>query len=247
MNTKSMKDKIVEWIRDYMKDANYAIIGISGGKDSSIVAALCAEAIGPERVIGVLMPDGEQYDIDMSYKLVAHLGIKYHEINIIEMTEASRKSIRQAMGLDADEKLPDTIDTNMPARIRMTTLYNVAAWYGNSRVVNTSNLSEEYVGYSTKFGDGVGDFGPIASLTVREVLEIGKELGLTDELIFKVPEDGMSGKSDEEKLGVTYNDIDDFLLKGPNFVSPEKFNRICKLHRLAKHKLEPMPIFKREI
>lgn len=151
MEIKELKNELVKWVQDYLNSFGgntKAIIGISGGKDSSIAAAVCVEAVGKDRVIGVLMPDGNQHDISASYKLVNHLGINYHEINIHEMTEASRKITKEVFNVDS---LPDVVTTNMPARIRMTTLYNVAGMYGDSRVVNTCNLSEDYIGYSTKY------------------------------------------------------------------------------------------------
>ncbi|MEE1517353.1 MAG: NAD(+) synthase [Lachnospiraceae bacterium] len=179
-----VKDECVQWIRDFFKengpDCN-AVLGISGGKDSSIAAALCVEALGKDRVIGVLMPCGEQHDIDMAYMLVDHLDIKRYEVNIKDAIEG----LKAAMPLE----LSTQSLTNMPPRIRMTTLYAVSQSC-NGRVVITCNLSEDWVGYSTRYGDAAGDFSPLCNLTVQEVKEIGRLLNLPDVLIDKVPIDG---------------------------------------------------------
>lgn len=241
---------VIQWIKDYFKgnDEGKVIIGISAGKDSTITAALCVEALGTDRVIGVLMPNGDQSDIEDSYRVCEHLGIKYVGINI---GRAYRNLIREMV---MAEILPDTclckfyevpemIRTNLPSRLRMVTLYAVAALYPNSRVVNTSNWSERYIGYSTKYGDGAGDFSPLGNLTVREVLAIGDDLGLPYDLVHKTPADGMSGKSDEEKIGFTYEELDNYLLIENKTPSREVLDKIVKMHEANKHKLLPMPMF----
>ena len=254
MEIKQVKEDLKKWIKDTVGDCT-AVIGISGGKDSSVCAALCVEALGKDKVFGVLMPDGEQKDIDKSLELVNHLGIDYTIINIGEITYALRLAIHHAnmqfgkgnekFKFIIDNKgahFNDMYETNTPARIRMTTLYGVAAILGNARVVNTCNLSEDWVGYSTKFGDSVGDFSPLANLTVHEVKELGYELGLPKDLIEKVPTDGMSGKSDEEKLGFTYDELDTYIRtsKIDNLEHKEKIDR---MHKANLHKLLPMPKF----
>lgn len=231
---------VIHWIEDYFKDNpdGKVICGISGGKDSTIVAALCKEALGADRVIGVLMPNGEQSDIRDSYNVCMYLGIKYYVINIYNTYTSLLDNIFPFAIID---DIPDSVKTNLPSRLRMATLYTVAALYPNSRVVNTSNLSERYIGYSTKFGDGVGDFSPLGSLTVREVLQIGDDLGLPYELVHKTPSDGMSGKSDEERIGFTYDELDDYLLKGE--ATDEIEEKIKRLHETNRHKIKRMPIF----
>lgn len=227
---------VIQWIKEYFKDNHdgKVICGISGGKDSTIVAALCAEALGADRVIGVLMPNGIQSDIEDSHKVCAYLGIK--EI-VINMNRAYTGLVGQLFPFE--EEVPKEIETNLPARLRMSTLYMIAALYPNSRVVNTSNYSERYIGYSTKFGDGAGDFSPLGNLTVREVLAIGDDLGLPHELVHKTPSDGMSGMSDEDKLGFTYEELDSYL-----FYEGPYNDRISKLHKINEHKRVPMPTFK---
>jgi len=236
-NAEKTKDEIIKWIRDYFEknghDCN-AIVGISGGKDSSVVAALCAQALGARRVTGVLMPQGEQYDIAYSLELVGHLGIKHVVINIKDSVDALLADIKK-IGLTANKQAV----TNIPARIRMTTLYAVSA-IENGRVANTCNFSEDWVGYATKFGDGAGDFSPISNLTVTEVKAIGRELNLPARLIDKLPEDGLSGLSDEENLGFTYDVLDKYIREGVCEDTAVK-EKIDRLHLLNKHKLEPMP------
>ncbi len=236
-----VKNECVQWIKNFFeengKDCN-AVIGISGGKDSSVAAALCVEALGKDRVIGVLMPQGEQFDISCSYMLVNHLGIKHFEINVGDTVEAIKKS------LSAQIELSTQTLTNIPPRIRMTTLYAVSQSF-NGRVVNTCNLSEDWVGYSTRYGDAAGDFSPLCNLTVQEVKEIGRVLGLPDELVDKVPIDGLCGKTDEDNLGFTYAELDRYIRTG-EIEDMEKKARIDMLHKRNLFKLALMPSFKPE-
>ncbi|MCR5431212.1 MAG: NAD(+) synthase [Lachnospiraceae bacterium] len=236
-----LSDGIIEWIRNYYSfspDAK-AIIGISGGTDSSVTAALLVRALGKERVIGVLMPCGDQHDIDVSRSLVKSLGIKYHVINIKDTVNAVTKEIGDA--LSTDPMLVDAYKTNTPARIRMTTLYGICAIYGG-RVANTCNLSEDYIGYSTKFGDAAGDFSVLSGFTKTEVRQIGRELNLDNIFVDKIPEDGMSGKSDEERMGFTYAVLDRYIRSG-EIDDPEVKALIDKKHAANLHKLRPMPAY----
>jgi NAD+ synthase len=231
---------VIQWIKDYFKgnDEGKVIIGISAGKDSTITAALCVEALGADRVIGVLMPNGIQSDISDSYRVCDLLGIKSIEININKAYSSLAESVCKDMDI-----IPEMIRTNLPARLRMATLYAVAALYPNSRVVNTSNLSERYIGYCTKGGDTVADFSPLGNLTVREVLMIGDDLGLPYDLVHKTPSDGMSGKSDEEKIGFTYDELDNYILYVEDGISDETVVKIEKMHKANEHKLKDMPTF----
>jgi NAD+ synthase len=240
-------EQCINWIREQFKDIpdGKAIIGISGGKDSTIAAALCVEALGADRVIGVLMPQGKQNDINDSYEVVATLKLQYHVVNIGAACEALYHSISDAVFLCGGKKAVETnsmITTNAPARIRMTTLYAIAALYPNSRIVNTCNRSEDFVGYSTKYGDAAGDFSPLGNLTVREVIEIGDDLGLPKHLVHKAPSDGMCGKTDEDNLGFTYEELDGFLL-GDGGLTMETMNKVARLHKATRHKYTPMPTF----
>ena len=238
-----IKNDCVQWIRDYFKDnpSGKAILGISGGKDSTIAAALCVEALGADRVIGVMMPCGEQKDLNDARRVCAKLGIIGMIINI---GSAYQNLVNKVEGENNDMPLPSVITTNAPARVRMTVLYMIAGLYPHSRVVNTCNRSEDYVGYSTKFGDAAGDFSPLGNLTVREVLAIGDELDLPYNLVHKIPSDGMCGKSDEDNLGFTYEELDDYLLNGTECkTSLETIEKIEQKHKATRHKYRPMPIF----
>lgn len=242
MDMTAIKDRCVAWIRRFFeengKDCN-AVVGISGGKDSSVAAALCVEALGAERVIGVLMPCGEQHDIDMAYKLVDHLGIKRYEVNI-------KAAIDGLVGaLPADLPLSAQSKTNLPPRIRMATLYAVSQSC-NGRVVNTCNLSEDWVGYSTRYGDAAGDFSPLCHLTVAEVKELGRLVGLPDELVDKVPIDGLCGKTDEDNLGFTYAVLDRYIRTGEIEDAAVK-ERIDTLHARNLFKLQQMPSFQPDL
>ena len=239
-NAEKVKNECVLWIREFFEKNGAgcnAVVGISGGKDSSVVAALCVEALGRERVIGVLMPCGEQADIDMAKLLVEHLGIKHYVVNIKDATAGLAGAIPFELSKQSRE--------NLPPRIRMATLYAVSQSH-NGRVANTCNLSEDWVGYSTRYGDGAGDFSPCSRLTVQEVKAIGRTLGLPDVLVDKVPIDGLCGKTDEENLGFTYEELDRYIREG---IEPEseKKEKIDRLHRMNSFKLELMPCFEPEI
>ena len=237
-DAKRVKEACVAWIRDFFekngKDCN-AIVGISGGKDSSIAAALCVEALGRDRVIGVLMPQGQQHDIDKAYLLVHHLGIRHYEVNVGGAIDTILSSMPKDLALTAQ-----TVQ-NVPPRVRMTTLYAISQSC-NGRVCNTCNLSEDWVGYSTRYGDSVGDFSPMSNLTVTEVKEIGHLLGLPCELVEKVPIDGLCGKTDEENLGFTYAELDVYIRTGVMEDAAKK-EMIDRRHRANLFKLQLMPAF----
>lgn len=237
-----IKNECVEWIRKFFKENGEgcnAVIGISGGKDSSIVAALCVEALGKDRVVGVLMPKGVQHDIDKAYMLVNHLGIRHYEINIADAVDAVLSNFPENLPISEMTKI------NLSPRIRMSTLYAVSQSL-NGRVANTCNLSEDWVGYSTRYGDSVGDFSPLSHLTVTEVKEIGYILGLPRELVDKTPIDGLCGKTDEENLGFTYAELDVYIRTG--FIEDKaKKELIDKKHRNNLFKLQLMPSFNPEI
>lgn len=232
-----IKNECVEWIREFFRengpDCN-AVVGISGGKDSSVSAALCVEALGKDRVIGVLMPCGVQHDIDMAELLVKHLDIKHYTVNIKDAVEGLSSAL--------PFELSDQSRINMPPRIRMATVYAVAQSF-NGRVVNTCNLSEDWVGYATRYGDAAGDFSPLSNLTVQEVKAIGKVLGLPDVLVNKVPIDGLCGKTDEENLGFTYAELDRYIREGV-IEDLEKKALIDRKHKANLFKLQLMPSFK---
>ena len=234
-----VKNDLVKWIRDWFEENGKgcnAVVGISGGKDSSTVAALCVEALGKDRVIGVLMPNGVQHDIDMAQLLVSHLGIKNYTVNIKSAFDALSGEVEKAVG----ELTPQT-KNNLPARLRMSTLYAVSQTV-NGRVANTCNLSEDWVGYSTRYGDNAGDFSPLSKLTVQEVKAIARVLGLPEVLVEKTPIDGLCGKTDEDNLGFTYATLDKYIREGV-CEDEETKAKIDRMHKLNLFKLEYMPVF----
>ncbi len=238
-NVEKVTEEAVQWIRDWFelngKGCN-AVIGISGGKDSSIVAALCVKALGKERVIGVMMPNGEQKDIGCSKQLIAYLGIPFYLCNIKKAVDGVLESLRES-GVEISQQ---TI-VNLPPRIRMSTLYALSQ-SNNGRVANTCNLSEDWVGYSTRYGDAAGDFSPLGKLTVQEVVAIGKYLELPRNLVEKAPADGLTDKTDEDNLGFTYATLDTYIRTG--VCEDEKIKaRIDRLHVLNEFKLKPIPCF----
>lgn len=234
------KDEIITWIRNYFRkngpDCN-AVIGISGGKDSSIVAALCCEALGNGRVIGVLMPQGVQEDIDVARELVAHLGIKSFEINIAETVNTLLANGRAAGLCDSKQAR-----VNLPARIRMTTLFMVSQ-STNGRVANTCNASENFVGWQTVGGDGFGQFSPLSKLTVTEVKSVGRELGLPEKFIEKAPADGLTGKTDEDNFGFTYEFLDKYIRTGEFGGDTATAAKIDRMHEANLFKDLPMPTY----
>lgn len=235
-DVKTVTKDCVEWIRNFFEENGVscnAVIGISGGKDSSVTAALCVEALGKERVIGVLMPSGEQSDISFSYDLVNHLDIRYYVVNIGSTVEA----VKSAVPIELSEQAK----TNLPARIRMSTLYAVSQSC-NGRVANTCNLSEDWVGYATRYGDGAGDFSPLSKLTVTEIKAVGRELGLPEHLVDKTPIDGLCGKTDEDNLGFTYSVLDEYIRNG-NIEDLNIKSKIDAMHEKNKFKLELMSSF----
>ena len=238
-NPQETKRRLVEWIKDYFRQNGpecTAVIGISGGKDSSICAALCLEALGPERVLGVLMPNGEQPDIEDSRSLVKALGLKAIEINI----EQGYRGMLAALG--GKERLGKDALINLPPRLRMATLYAIAqSLPKGGRVVNTCNRSEDYIGYSAKFGDAAGDFSPLSNLLVSEVRQIGKCTNVPLILVEKTPSDGLCGQTDEEKIGFTYETLDRYILTGE--APAETKAKIDRMHERNLHKLLPMPSF----
>ena len=241
-DVKKVTEECICWIRDFFekngKGCN-AVIGISGGKDSSVAAALCVEALGKDRVIGVLMPCGEQADIDCSRLLVSHLGIKNFTINVKDAIDGLKNSMPEGLELSTQS------NTNLPPRIRMATLYAVSQSL-NGRVVNTCNLSEDWVGYSTRYGDAAGDFSPLSRLTVDEIKKIGRYLKLPESLVEKVPIDGLCGKTDEDNLGFTYAVLDRYIRTG-EIDDLEIKEKIDTMHKRNLFKLELMPCFEPDI
>ena len=240
-DAEKVKNDIVKWIREWFENNGpgcNGVVAVSGGKDSSVVAALLVEALGKDRVIGVMLPRGVQPDIDMSYLLVKHLGIKSYEINVGETIDALEREMKNVMGEDA---VSTQAIVNLPPRVRMAATYAVSQSV-NGRVANTCNLSEDWVGYATRYGDNAGDFSPLSRLTVQEVKAVGRVLGLPDVLVDKVPSDGLQAKTDEDNLGFTYAVLDRYIREGV-IEDAETKKRIDHLHKINQFKLKYMDCF----
>jgi len=251
-DAEATKTEIVQWIRDWFSvngPGCNAVIGISGGKDSSVVAALCVEALGASRVVGVLMPNGIQNDIDDAIALVEHLGIDFTQINIADAVDALKNSfvdlfvkIQSGCRVNIPMIKTNQAIVNLPPRIRMATLYMVAQSM-NGRVANTCNLSEDWIGYSTRWGDSVGDFSPISKLTTDEVIAVGKTCGLPTELVEKVPAAGLyDGQTDEDELGFSYRDLNEYIKTGV-CKNKEAKDKIDALHHKNRFKMQPIPYY----
>ena len=238
----STTENCIEWIKRWFDENGAgcnAVVGISGGKDSSVVAALCVRALGKERVIGVMMPQGEQADIGYAQDICEFLGIKNFTVNIGSAVSAVSSEIKNCVDITPQTR------QNLPPRIRMATLYAVSQSLGG-RVANTCNLSEDWVGYSTRYGDSVGDFSPISHFTVTEVKQIGRYLGIPERFIEKPPADGLCGKTDEDNLGFSYAELDRYIREG--IIPPDETKqKIDRLHRQNLFKLQLMPSFDPDI
>ena len=232
-----IKKRLIDWIRNWFSQngpESVAVVGLSGGKDSTVVATLCKEALGKDRVFGVLMPNHVQVDLEEAKAVAEWLQISYEIVNIGEATDAMWSILKPF-------EQTRQMRNNLPPRIRMTTLYAIAQ-SKNGRVSNNSNRSERYVGYATIFGDAAGDFSPLRNLTVTEVIALGRSLGIPEEFITKAPSDGLTGKTDEDNFGFTYEELDSVILTG-SCEREEALERIRALHERNAFKQNPMPGF----
>ena len=239
-NAEKAYKQLIDWIKEYFAgqgEDTIAVLGMSGGKDSLVAAKLCADAIGSHRVLGVMMPNVAQSDIQDAIDTINYLGINGMRINIGDMCQAQYDELERN-GIE----LTPLITTNVPARMRMVTLYSVAA-ANHGRVVCTSNESETYVGYSTKWGDGVGDFAPLKGLVVREILAIGDYLGLPERFLYKEPADGMTGKTDQDILGFTYEELDSYIRDKKVPEKVETLRKIKERYYGCHHKRGHVPVF----
>ena len=234
---KKLKDECIKWIRDWFEENGKgcnAVIGISGGKDSTIVAKLCVEALGADRVIGVSLP-GEGQDNEDAIEVAEALGIELRTIHLGDLLE-------ETMGVAWFEPTPNA-ELNLPARFRMMMLYYVAQSL-NGRVVGTCNASENYIGYCTRYGDNACDFEPIIHLTVHEVKQLGYVLGIPRELVDKTPDDGLPGsKPDEEKFGFSYDMLDEYICNPTSVNIPDDIrHKIENLHNKNIFKINSINI-----
>ncbi|WP_028234480.1 NAD(+) synthase [Pseudobutyrivibrio sp. MD2005] len=244
-NVEKQTKQLIEYTRDWFNkfgDNTKAIIGISGGKDSSVTAAVLKEALGADRVLGIIMPNGTMSDLDDAKLLVNFLGIPNEIVPITDYYNAAIATFENASSMEVTSDLR----INLAPRLRMSTLYAAAQGQGvTSFVVNTCNASEDYVGYSTKYGDAAGDVSLLQDFTVTEVLQIGEYLGLPNELVHKTPSDGLSGMSDEDKLGFTYAQLDEYISGNKEGIPADVIASIERKHVANLHKLQLMPAYKR--
>ena len=229
---------LLEWMHTQLEACHgrTAVIGISGGKDSSTVAALAVAAYGRENVYGVLMPDGVQPDIDYSNGLVDVLNIPHTTINIHDAVQGVLREMER-VGLTPSRQ---TV-VNLPSRIRMSTLYAVAQSLDGGVVINTSNLSEDWVGYCTIYGDSAGAFSPLGMYTTEEVIALGRQLGLPEKFLIKPPSDGLTGLTDEDNLGFTYHAVNEYVRRG--VVDPAIKEQIDAKHRASRFKFQTIPVY----
>ena len=235
------RDNIVSFIREYYAKNHLkgAVLGISGGKDSGVVAGLMCEAIGPENVVGITMPCHSKSRDAADAQLVAEkFGFEMINIDLTDTFDSFVAQIDKLGTFSAEEK--KNADINLKPRLRMSTCYYMAALLsatkgGTYLVPGTSNLAELFLGYFTKFGDSAHDFEIISHLTVEEVIKVGEVVGVPPKVLYRTPDDGLSGQSDEEKMGVTYADTAR-IIRGLPGVSEEDYNKIMKLHRGSRHK-----------
>lgn len=239
---KLLSAKLVLWIQEEMAKigATKAVVGISGGKDSSVVASLMTKALGKENVYGILMPDGAQSDIDYARDLCSFLDIPHKELSIKGITDAFYESLGSLEG-EFFEGVSRQTRLNLPPRVRMSLLYAIAQSLG-AVVINTSNLSEDWVGYATIYGDTAGAFSPLGELTTEEVIALGESLGLPEKFLVKAPSDGLTGKTDEDILGFTYKTLNRYIREGLCDDQATK-ERIDYLHKISRFKFLPIPMF----
>lgn len=231
-------NKIEKWISEYVKKSNArgVVIGNSGGKDSAVVIALCTKAIGQDNVVAVQMPCySTKQDLEDGNLVANTFGIKNMIVNIEKTYESLKKTIE-----DEGQKLNSNSEINIKPRLRMTTLYAIAQTLGYL-VVGTGNLCEIYIGYTTKWGDSASDFNPLANLTVKEILEIGESLGVPKRILEKAPNDGLGSGTDEEKLGITYKQIEEYIKTGKT--DSQAMKKIEEMHNKTEHKRKPIPTY----
>ena len=217
-NAEAARDNLVRGVAKLAEEQHFSkvVLGISGGKDSTVCAAVCARALGKENVYGVMLPDGEQKDISDSISVCKALGIRCKTVNIGKMHKALHEALCFDEAAEGEFPVPfvKESDINVGPRLRMTTLRYIAQALG-ARLVGTGNLSESTVGYCTKDGDTSCDFALLLALTSVEVVKVGLTMPeLPRYLVEKTPTDGLSGMSDEEKMGISYQDIHAYIRFG---------------------------------
>ena len=237
-DAKQTAEKLVKWLRDYFDNNGQpinAVVGCSGGKDSTVVLAALTKAIGPDRIYAILMPNGEQADIDDSYKICEYLGLKPHVCNIQDAYNGVVGSVSGEFEPTGQMKI------NLAPVLRMTTLKAISQCV-NGRFTCNGNASEAYIGWFTIDGDDRGSVKPLINMTVTEVIQVGEALGLPDWMIHKTPTDGLCGQTDEDKFGFTYEVLDKYIRTG-EIDDLEVKAKIDDMHKRNAFKLKPMPSF----
>lgn len=242
--TEELIIKLIRWISEQMEKSGgkKAVIGISGGKDSTVTAALLVKALGKENVIGVIMPNKIQSDINYAYEVCEYLDINFIESNISNIYNEFQNNLKKGEGY-LYKDISDKTNLNLPPRIRMTLLYAISQSIPKARVVNTGNLSERWIGYTTLYGDNTGTFAPLAEFTSSEVVEIGRYLNLPNKFITKIPADGLTGNTDEDVIGFSYETLNTYIRTG--FIEDKKIkDKIDNLHSYNEFKFKTIPTFK---
>ena len=234
---------LIDWIKQRMElsGGTSAVLGLSGGKDSSVTAALMAQAIGADNVYGILMPNRRQSDIEYAREIARLLKIQSAEIDIGPMVDAFYDQMADSPLFDNKAITPQT-RLNLPPRVRLALMYAIAQSIDGARVINTSNMSEDWVGYATVYGDTAGAFSPLGMLTTEEVIAIGRLLEIPEKFLIKPPADGLTGQTDEMVLGFSYEVVNQYIREGilPEPVTREKIDRA---HKFSRFKFEPIPMF----
>ncbi|MDI9460761.1 MAG: NAD(+) synthase [Saccharofermentanales bacterium] len=242
---KEMVPELIDWCRQQLASSggSKAVIGISGGKDSTVVAALMAAAIGEDRVFGLILPDGDQNDLETAKEICRHLRIRCQVIDITAITTAFKSCLSAVLDSGMIDQVSEQTRLNLPPRVRMAMLYAVSQSIPGSRVINTSNLSEDWIGYVTLYGDSAGAFAPLGMLTSDEVIVVGRELGVPARYLLLPPADGLTGRSDEEVFGFSYAELNNYIRSGEPANQEIKI-KIDRLHRLSRFKFLPLPMFR---
>ena len=230
---------IEKWILEYVENAHAdgVVVGNSGGKDSATVIALATKALGKDKVLTVGMPcESIKEDLNDARLVAKTFGVKMVEIDLTNTFKLLKNEINENIAI----KISNEAEINIKPRLRMITLYGIAQTYGYL-VLGTGNLCEAMVGYTTKWGDNAYDFNPIANFTVNEVLKIGEMLGVPDKIIHKAPNDGLGGKTDEEKMQIKYSEIAEYIENGKT--DEKQMEKIEKKYLASMHKREKTPIY----
>ena len=239
-------ENAIKWIKGYVENsgAKGVVVGNSGGKDSAVVIAMATKALGCDRVLAVSMPCYSlDSDVEDAELVASTFGVKMLNIDLNNTFDVYEKMINSVLNSELTMELNDESKVNSKPRLRMTTLYSIAQTM-NYLVIGTGNLCEIMVGYTTKWGDNSCDFNPIGNFTVEEVLEIGKYLGVPENILLKSPADGLGFQTDEEKMGIKYKQISEMIETGNTDEIAKE--RIINMYNKSKHKRTLPPIYKFE-